>query len=373
MHKFKFLHSADNHLGKTNFGHTERLLDFAGVLVQIKNIAVREQCELIILAGDVFDSPDPDPTSADVFRAFCEQLSQLGIYLVALTGNHDRHPLKIPGQDGLPTRVESMGSNVNSLRSTLNNGAWRVPVKNPAYANQTVTLVAADWMPASKIPEFLKGLPAELDILAMHQSCSGFNPKIATTEMELEWLAGKAKYVAMGDLHMRKEMRPSPDTIVAYPASTEMCSMDESPDKSVNVVTFNLETREVEKIDYHPIARRAIIEVRIESPEQLAMARETFKANPESIVLLKYAPEFAREAKAMGQEWTAMGKTQVVIDQPLPKITTTDTFTCSKESADVEMVEVIEGILAGHEAEKQAAVSIWNNPDNVTEILAALC
>lgn len=363
---YRFLHAADLHLGHDNFGIQSRILDFGAQLEKIKAIAIAEAVKLVILAGDVFNSPNPDPWSSKALRKFADDLCLLGIHIVVNTGNHDRYPLKLDGQE--ITRVESMSDAINAMPA--HNGLQLYPAGRPSTLN--LRLASLNWMPSSKIPQALQDLPQELDVLVMHQSCSGFLPSIAACEMQLEWLAGKARYVALGDLHISKELRPSENTVVAYPGSTEMCSLSESLIKTVNVVELDLENRQappvIRKVE---ISTRPVTTLVIDTPEALEQVRN-FRPASDSLVVFKYAQEFEREVKIISNCMQADGRAAFGVEQSLPKLVASETFTASQETAGEEMSELLQRRFADQSLLASAAADLWNNPENGAEILDQL-
>ena len=368
MSLYKFLHAADLHLGHSNFGNEGRIKDFADQLDKIHDIAIAQKAQMAILAGDVFDSPDPDPYSVTAFRLFAEKMFKAGISLVAVTGNHDRHATRI-GDDPV-TRVESVHSHINYSIGGSGKLALFEAGMGAAHA---LRIAALDWMPSSKVSAALEALPENLDVLVMHQSCSGFLPGIAACEVQLEWLADRARYVAMGDLHISRELRPGDNTVVAYPGSTERCSLGEPADKTVNIVTLDLSDRTapplIEKV---ALPTRPIIELTVDSPEDLEELRAWKPASPDIMVIYKYAPEFEREVKIISSAQAAAGHVAMGIEQSLPKVVVTETFAANQQLAGAEMNELLVArfndapLLAG------AATDLWNNPENATAILDSL-
>ena len=84
----RILHTSDWHIGRTFHGHTtlEALREVLAALVE----QVREhRVELVLVAGDVFDSPTP---SADCYTLLTDTLVALrdtGAHVVVTSGNHD--------------------------------------------------------------------------------------------------------------------------------------------------------------------------------------------------------------------------------------------------------------------------------------------
>ena len=85
----KILHTADWHLGKrlNNYSrHEEQQI----VLNEICEIADRENVDVVIIAGDLFDTFNPPNESTSLFYKTCKQLSNNGLRpIIAIAGNHD--------------------------------------------------------------------------------------------------------------------------------------------------------------------------------------------------------------------------------------------------------------------------------------------
>ena len=96
----KILHTADWHLGKRleNFSrHDEQVL----VLEEICQIADKEAVDVVIIAGDLFDTFNPNAENEDLFYSTCKRLSNNGLRpVVAIAGNHDS-PERINAPDPL--------------------------------------------------------------------------------------------------------------------------------------------------------------------------------------------------------------------------------------------------------------------------------
>ncbi len=85
----KILHTADWHLGKRleNFSrHDEQVL----VLDEICEITERENPDVVIIAGDLFDVFNPPNESSELFYKTCKRLAHNGLRaVIAIAGNHD--------------------------------------------------------------------------------------------------------------------------------------------------------------------------------------------------------------------------------------------------------------------------------------------
>lgn len=85
----KILHTADWHLGK-RLEQFSRLEEQQDVLEEIVRIADKEQADLVIIAGDIFDTFAPSTEAMDLFYRTVKKLSREGKRPVfAIAGNHD--------------------------------------------------------------------------------------------------------------------------------------------------------------------------------------------------------------------------------------------------------------------------------------------
>ena len=94
----KILHTADWHLGK-RLQDFQRLQEQKDVLAEIVRIANQEDVDLVLVAGDLFDTFNPDPQAEDLLYSTLKELTANGRRtVVAIAGNHDS-PDRIEAQD----------------------------------------------------------------------------------------------------------------------------------------------------------------------------------------------------------------------------------------------------------------------------------
>jgi exonuclease SbcD len=85
----KILHTADWHLGK-RLQEYSRLEEQKLVLDEICQVADREDVDLVILAGDIFDTFNPSHDAVELLYKTLRRLSKNGMRpVVAISGNHD--------------------------------------------------------------------------------------------------------------------------------------------------------------------------------------------------------------------------------------------------------------------------------------------
>ncbi|MBI2267759.1 MAG: metallophosphoesterase [Armatimonadetes bacterium] len=90
----KILHVADIHLGRERLSGKLPDSDFAEALGHIVNIAISENVDVFLIAGDLFDSPQIHPPALKQAITCLSPLKGEGIPVLAIEGNHDRVSLQ---------------------------------------------------------------------------------------------------------------------------------------------------------------------------------------------------------------------------------------------------------------------------------------
>lgn len=85
----RILHTSDWHLGKNLEGYS-RMDEQESFLKDFINIALENQVDLIIISGDIYDSPNPPARAEKMFYDTLKKLSSNGeIITLVIAGNHD--------------------------------------------------------------------------------------------------------------------------------------------------------------------------------------------------------------------------------------------------------------------------------------------
>lgn len=85
----RILHTADWHFGKTIEGR-DRLPEQMAFVEELCDICTKERVDLILVAGDVFQSPNPSAAAEELFYYAMDKLSDNGRRgIVIVAGNHD--------------------------------------------------------------------------------------------------------------------------------------------------------------------------------------------------------------------------------------------------------------------------------------------
>lgn len=84
----RFIHTADLHLGK-RVHEFSLIRDQEAVLAAILDLCLREGAQALILAGDIYDKSVPAVEAILLLESFLLDLSEAGITVLMVAGNHD--------------------------------------------------------------------------------------------------------------------------------------------------------------------------------------------------------------------------------------------------------------------------------------------
>lgn len=91
----KLLHTSDWHVGKQLRGQS-RAPEHRAVLAEIAALAEQHQVDLVVVAGDLFDSAAPSPESQGIVYDTLLRFAQTGAEVAVIAGNHDNaHGLRV--------------------------------------------------------------------------------------------------------------------------------------------------------------------------------------------------------------------------------------------------------------------------------------
>jgi exonuclease SbcD len=112
MPSLRLMHFADVHFGVENYGRFDpatglnsRLVDFRDALNAAIDLALEAKIELAVFAGDAYKTRDPNQTQQREFAQCLSRLTERGIPVVMLAGNHD-----IPSTKGRANTIEIFGA-----------------------------------------------------------------------------------------------------------------------------------------------------------------------------------------------------------------------------------------------------------------------
>jgi exonuclease SbcD len=107
----QILHFADIHIGTESYGRTDpetglstRLQDALAAFDELVEYAIKDEIDLVLFCGDAYRSRDPSQTHQREFARRITRLSQSGIPIFLLVGNHD-----LPHAQGRASSLEIFG------------------------------------------------------------------------------------------------------------------------------------------------------------------------------------------------------------------------------------------------------------------------
>ncbi|MFQ5568503.1 MAG: exonuclease subunit SbcD [Rhodothermales bacterium] len=261
----KILHTADIHLGSNTYGRIDpetglntRLLDFKRCFEFMVQRGLDEGIDVFLFCGDAYRTADPTPTQQKVFAECLKPISDAGIPIIMVTGNHD-HPVSfgkasaidifsyISGEVHLfrkpataliqtksgPLQLLAMPWPIRSM--LLSRGEYRK--KSPLEIREIIEHLYVTFI-QNAVEEFDPALPT---VLAGHFSVQGSeisgSERTSLIAHEPKFTPGQLSpppidYVALGHIHRFQDRRTDPEAPpVVYCSSLERITFKESGDR----------------------------------------------------------------------------------------------------------------------------------------------
>ena len=278
--EIRILHTADTHLGYSQFHSEVRRKDFFKAFEIVINDAIDMQVDAVVHAGDLFDSRNP--TLEDLLETIniLYKLKTVGIPFFGIVGNHEskqnKQWLDLLEKMELATRLG----------------------KKPVII-QGAAIYGIDSVPRSKIPLFdYSGfetsdslLPGNCTkLLVMHQIMQPFPYAEWDCVDVLNKFPFKIDALLLGDYHKYEKIKVG-DTWVTYSGSTERNSTSEEESRSYNIITLSDERFEISR---RTIPTRKFLSIIVELNEEektyehiFSAVNEHLEELPESVVFLE--------------------------------------------------------------------------------------
>ena len=230
----KILHTSDWHIGKRLMDR-DRLNEQAEVLEEIESICAQEEVEIVLVAGDVFDTFVPSAEAEELFFKSVKRLAK-GRAVVLISGNHDdgvrlaasapfareggvyiigNKPAVFPAEDRSGVRVAESGENYLIIANDKGEKVYLnlLPYPNEARLKEDKT----DETYAEKTARWIKrgeaGYKGDIPyILIGHIFVAG--GRVSESERDIDLGGARAVplsslpqygYTALGHLHRRQK------------------------------------------------------------------------------------------------------------------------------------------------------------------------
>lgn len=312
----KILHTSDWHVGKKLQGR-ERLIEQAQVLEEIKAVCESEGIELVLIAGDVFDTYTPSAEAEELFYEKVKKIAGEERAVLIISGNHDdgvrlsavaplseEQGIYVVGNARLGLSCKDTARKIKAIQSGkgyaifTNDKGEQVYISMLPYPNEArFKEEKSDLSYIERMQGWIAegesareaGMPS---IFMAHVFIAG--GKVSESEREIDLGGARAipvsalprtDYIALGHLHKKQRMGEN----CYYSGSPLQYAFDESADKSVKV--FNLTQKGVEDLRDVPLkSGRKLVRLQAETVENALALLEEYKEAYVELTLILDAP-----------------------------------------------------------------------------------
>ena len=260
----RIMHFSDTHFGVENFGRPDpetglnsRLADFRRTLDFAIDTALKADVNLALFAGDAYKSRDPNQTHQREFAQSIRRLTDAGVPVVMVTGNHD-----LPNSRSRANAIEiyrTLGiENVHIINKpellTIETKAGPVQIAGIPYLlrsavfskeeSRSKSIVETTDLLVVKYNDYIEYLASKLDpdipsVLLGHfwlknasVSSQGMYLNVSEPEVLVSSAANPAfDYVAMGHIHKFQDLNKNGSPPVVYAGSIERIDFSETSEE----------------------------------------------------------------------------------------------------------------------------------------------
>ena len=287
----KILHSADLHIGISNFDKalrspkqkangsknniiSGRFDEISKTLENLLKIAIEQDVDLVLFAGDIFHRKNPFPHEENLFAGLIKNLLKNNIEVLVLAGNHEMariansenslHVFQTLAGDGFHLLGRESVTELETKSGPIQIAAipWTRLVDGRELLGENFSGKAKEWheyfeIVLQKLTEAIK--PTTPSILVAHAFVSGTD----TDNSGLMFLTGSSyiplpllaktnfDYIALGHLHKYQKL-PLPNTKAFYSGSLIRNSFsEEGHEKGVIIVEID---EKITKTEFKPIS-----------------------------------------------------------------------------------------------------------------------
>ena len=298
----RILHFSDLHIGVENYGRIDpqtglstRLIDFLYSLDQVVEYAMTQDVDLVMLAGDAYKGRDPSQTHQREFASRLARLSNAGIPVFLLVGNHD-----LPSAVSRATAVEifstlevphvTVGDNLQNYTVETKSGPLQIlavpwPKRSGILSREEsrgLTILEVRDEIQDRMTAAIGRRAEELDpdvpaILAGHVTVNGAtvgserSMMLGQDHVLLAGALGRAQldYVALGHIHKHQVLRWD-NPMVVYSGSLQRVDFsEENDDKGFCVIDLDPaapQGRRLTDFNFHRLDARPFVTVDVTVP-----------------------------------------------------------------------------------------------------------
>lgn len=156
MGAFRFIHTADWHLGQSFHGY-DRDFEHAQFLDWLRQTLIEKKPHALIVSGDVFDTVNPSATAQRRFYDFLARVhaAMPDLQIVITAGNHDAAArLEAPAELLRSLNITAVGTVARGSDSAIRYGKFLVPLKG-GDGSVAAIILAVPFLRPSDVPEVL--------------------------------------------------------------------------------------------------------------------------------------------------------------------------------------------------------------------------
>ena len=250
----KILHLGDLHLGK-RVNEISMIEDQKFILDQIVTLVKEEKIDVILICGDIYDKAIPTIEAIHLLDEFLEELSDLKVKVLMISGNHDSSERLSFGRNLFKRSNLYIASQFNQEieKITIKEDGYKInfymlPFVKPAYINHVLKIQTETYEECFKhLMEQVKIKEDETNILLAHQFVTVGKNSPELSDSETSSLGGidnidyrlfdAFDYVALGHIHKPQAMGRE---MVRYAGSILKYSFSEiHKDKQATILTIS--------------------------------------------------------------------------------------------------------------------------------------
>ncbi len=252
----KLLHTADWHAGRVLHGQP-RTPEIREVLCEIAELARTEAVDLVLVAGDVYDTRNPSAEAEAAVYDFFKTLGEAGIPSVVIAGNHDA-PGRLEAAAGLLrlAQVHVIGEPRLAGQGgvfTLELGGERARIAALPFVSERRIVKVHELLgsdPGNWRERYREGMrklignlsgefaPDAVNLMLLHTTTEG--ARLAHSEYEFhctetytlepDLFPDACNYVALGHIHMPQGVKGMPENAARYAGSILQLDFGEQGD-----------------------------------------------------------------------------------------------------------------------------------------------
>lgn len=256
----KILHIADTHLGfsayrkTTKDGVNQREKDIYDSFIQIIDYAIEQKVDLILHAGDLFDTVRPTNRAITIALQQILRLSRHNIPLVIISGNHEQPKLQETGH------IFSVFDHLDNVYPVYheNYEKHQFTFKDRTFCIHALPQININDVFQSKLEEIAADKEADYNILLAHGAVQGIKEFSMNEFNELlipkQYLSSGFDYVALGHYHTYTRVTSN----AYYAGSSDALTFADSGQRK-GFIELTTETGEVQAV-FKEIKTRPVVD-----------------------------------------------------------------------------------------------------------------